>query len=241
MRTRAVLFDIYNTLLVVGPPPTDAPARWDRLWQQTYNVAAARVSLEECSRTCEHLIAREHASARAAGIAFPEIFWPALAAEALPELAALPAAQVDDFLSAHAQLIRSVSLPDAAATLLKQAHAAGLRLGLVSNCQPYTLRELDTVLAAAGLARALFAAGPCFFSFQAGFSKPDPHVFRWLAARLRTAGLGVEETLVVGDRPDNDIEPARRQGFATWRLTTVAGDGRAEGNWFQLARRLASP
>jgi FMN phosphatase YigB (HAD superfamily) len=241
MNIRAVLFDIYNTLLVIGPPLTDAPARWDRLWQEAFRVRAARVSLEEFASASERVIVREHASARAAGIAFPEIFWPAVAGEALPELAALSASSADEFLFAHAQLTRGVGLPDAAAALLVQARAAGLRLGLVSNCQPYTLRELDTALAAAGLDRALFASELCFFSFQAGFSKPDPHVFRWLAARLRAAGIGAEETLVVGDRLDNDIEPARRQGFATWRLTQAAGDGRVEGNWFQLARRLALP
>ena len=31
MNIRAVIFDIYGTLLEVGPPPPDADARWQRL------------------------------------------------------------------------------------------------------------------------------------------------------------------------------------------------------------------
>ena len=33
MSIRAVIFDIYDTLLEVGPPPPDAARRWENLWQ----------------------------------------------------------------------------------------------------------------------------------------------------------------------------------------------------------------
>ena len=32
MNIRAIIFDIYGTLLEVGPPPPDADARWQRLF-----------------------------------------------------------------------------------------------------------------------------------------------------------------------------------------------------------------
>ena len=51
-----------------------------------------------------------------------------------------------------------------------------------------------------------------FWSFENGFSKPDPHVFRILTARLEARGISPSETLMVGDRFDNDIEPARAHG-----------------------------
>ncbi|MBI2927481.1 MAG: HAD family hydrolase [Verrucomicrobia bacterium] len=237
MIVRAVLCDIYNTLLEVGPPPTDAEARWAQLCAA--HRAGPRLSLEEFASASEQLIAREHAVARARGIAFPEIYWPHVAVGVLPELRQLSPAALDDFLFAHAQLQRTLGLlPDAAETLFALAQA-GVLLGLVSNCQPYTLRELDLELARAGLRRDLFRPALCFFSFQAGFSKPDPHVFRWSAARLRAFDIPPTEALMVGDRLDNDLEPARMQGFQAWHLASQP-DQTHGGRWPELLKHLRS-
>ena len=35
---RAVLFDLYATLLEVGPPPSDADARWQRLFRESLDT-----------------------------------------------------------------------------------------------------------------------------------------------------------------------------------------------------------
>jgi FMN phosphatase YigB (HAD superfamily) len=73
-----------------------------------------------------------------------------------------------------------------------------------------------------------------FWSFENGFSKPDPHVFRILTARLEARGISPAETLMVGDRLDNDIEPAKAQGWQTWQLTARKTHN-AAGNWRDLA------
>jgi FMN phosphatase YigB (HAD superfamily) len=121
--------------------------------------------------------------------------------------------------------------------VLKRLVRANIALGIVSNCQPYTRRELNRALASAGLRWTLFMRPLCFLSFEHGFSKPDPHVFRLLTARLAAMGIAPAEALVVGDREDHDIEPARRQGFQIWHLTGW-GRGFASGNWHQLGERL---
>jgi ribonucleotide monophosphatase NagD (HAD superfamily) len=56
------------------------------------------------------------------------------------------------------------------------------------------------------------------------------------SARLRAQGIAPGETLMVGDRVDNDIAPARAQGWQTWRLGE--GDGMSGGDWVQLAAAL---
>jgi putative hydrolase of the HAD superfamily len=240
MTIRAVLCDIYKTLLDVGPPPLDAEARWSALCRATLEDAPAP-GLAEFGDAAKAVIEREHALARSAGISSPEILWPTVAREAWASLSSLDERALADFLLAHAQLQRTVRLMPGVADVLRSLSQNKIPLGLVSNAQPYTLRELDAVLPAGGLSRVLFAPDLCFLSFEHGFSKPDPHVFRLLASRLARRGIKTGETLVVGDREDNDIAPARAQGFRTWRLMAVAAESPADsGDWAQLARTLGA-
>jgi FMN phosphatase YigB (HAD superfamily) len=237
MNIRAVIFDIYGTLLEVGPPRPDARMRWELLWQARLNVEP-RFSLEGFSADCERVIAREHAAARKRGIAHPEIYWPEVVSEVLPEFAHLPENERSDFRFYHAQMAHTVRLMPGAAEVVRLLLEAQVRLGLASNCQPYTLRELETTLAGVNLSRKLFTPDLCFFSFEHGFSKPDPHVFQILTARLAVLGILPGETLMVGDRLDNDIEPAKVHGCQTWQLTASPTEGgTVSGDWKQFAHR----
>jgi len=56
-----------------------------------------------------------------------------------------------------------------------------------------------------------------------------------LTARLEARGISPTETLMVGDRLDNDIEPARAFGWHTWLLAaTKPTGGQLGGNWRDL-------
>lgn len=235
MKIRAAIFDIYKTLLDVSPPPADAAERWKILCSSTFG-SAARVDLGAFSTGCEKIIAREHVAARAIGIVNPEIYWPAVAEEVLPELKKLLHDACGEFLYQHAQLQRTVRLMDGAPEVLKRIMEKKIFLGIVSNSQPYTLRELDAALATANLSRAIFKPELSFLSFENGFSKPNPHVFRLLTARLRTLGISPDETLMIGDRLDNDIAPARAAGWQTWHFAGDAANG--GGDWIQFLERF---
>jgi len=201
----------------------------------------ARLTMGVLAATGEKITARERDSAIQAGVQHPEIYWPAVAKEALPELARLSEKESDEFLYQHAQLQRSVRLMLGAGEVLGKLEETGVLLGLASNCQPYTLHELDAALATAKLSRAIFMPELCFFSFAAGFSKPNPHAFRLLRAQLQVCGIPPADALLVGDRLDNDIEPARSHGFQTWQLSSALPfAGHAGGEWCGLGRRLAA-
>ena len=67
-------------------------------------------------------------------------------------------------------------------------------------------------------------------SAEAGVSKPDPAIFE---LALRRAGCLPQQAIMVGDRLDNDIRPAKlcgmqtvwvRQGFAKYRLASEIPD-----------------
>ena len=218
MNIRAVIFDVYSTLLEVGPPPANADALWQKLFEEMPGTPAPLSRTEFAARTSQ-VVARLHGDARARGIPWPEIQWPAVVLEVIPSLARLPVPKRDDFLLRQMQLGRTLRLAEGAADCLRRLNEDHRLLGIASNAQAYTLRELEAALQGAGLNLSMFDRYMRFWSFENGFSKPDPHVFQILTARLEARGLRPAETLMVGDRIDNDIAPAQAQGWQTWHLT----------------------
>ena len=62
--------------------------------------------------------------------------------------------------------------------------------------------------------------------------------------RLRALEVQPAQTLVVGDKLENDILPAQRQGFQTWQLTHAFTSALSDaGDWKKLAEwiRVDSP
>jgi HAD superfamily hydrolase (TIGR01549 family) len=58
----------------------------------------------------------------------------------------------------------------------------------------------------------------CLSSAEVGLEKPDPAIFRLALARAECAPA---EAVMIGDRLDNDIRPARLQGW--WTIRTLQG------------------
>lgn len=226
MKVRAIIFDVYNTLMEVGPPPADADARWQTLCRDMLQIE------HPCSRlnfsvAAGKVIGRYHEEARARGIPWPEIHWPGVVNELLPGLARLSREDREEFLFQQIQTGHTTRMSDATCQALRWLKEGDCLLGIASNAQAYTLRELQEALAEHGLTMSLFDSKLCFWSFEHGFSKPDPHVFQILTARLAERHIHPPEVLMVGDRFDNDIQPAKVHGWRTWHLGT-------EGDWAGL-------
>jgi FMN phosphatase YigB (HAD superfamily) len=232
MNIRAVIFDIYGTLLEVGPPPPDADARWQRFWRDMLHIEPQFTRLG-FSVASSKVIARYHEAARARGIAWPEVHWPSVVTEVVPELARLPRQDQEEFFFRQIQTGHTTHMTAETAAVLRWLKERQCLLGIASNAQGYTLRELQEGLALHGSALDFFEHVLCFWSFEHGFSKPDPHVFQILTARLAARAIPPHETLMVGDRRDNDIEPAQAHGWQTWQL----GPG-ADGDWARLCDGL---
>jgi len=89
--------------------------------------------------------------------------------------------------------------------LLRRLCQHGLRLGIVAN-QPQAARER---LARAGVGELFEYQG---LSGVTGFSKPDQRAF---AAAAEALGVASADCIMVGDRIDNDIVPAKALGMAS--------------------------
>lgn len=109
--------------------------------------------------------------------------------------------------------------PDAAAAL-RLLHEAGLKLGVLAN-QPASAED---DLRRAGL---LGYFDHVWLSEAVGLHKPDPAFFR---LALSMWSLPPHRVAYVGDRPDNDVAPARRLGMHAVRVRLGPhADQRAEG------------
>ncbi len=232
MKPRAVICDVYRTILEILPAPADANARWQELGRTTFGAGKVP-DLTVFNDLCRAEIARDHEDARRRGIAFPEVQWPRIVGSVLPEFAEMEASQQSDFILAGQALTRGLRLLPGAADLLRHWHEAGLPLGIASNAQAYTFDELATLLGPAGLEPGIFSPDLVLWSWQLGFSKPDPYFFQTLLARLKARGLAAGEVLMVGDRADNDIAPARAAGLMTWHLHP-----QGDGDWRALRDAL---
>ncbi len=201
MRPRAVLFDVYGTLLACHPRRDPEPG-----WRQV----AGRFGLNppgsiRAARDAE--IARRHA---AADRPHPEVDLREVWQAVFPELADDKDDKTDAFAVAMELALHELAEMPGARAAIRRAEAAGCRLGIVSNAQQSS-RDLLALL----LGAEFDSIDPrlCAFSFEHGFSKPDPALFRIPLDALAAAGIAADEILMIGDRHDNDIEPARALGL----------------------------
>ena len=91
---------------------------------------------------------------------------------------------------------------------LRRLRAAGFRLGVLANQPASAQADLDR----AGISALCDGV---WLSGAVGLSKPDPAFFR---LGLDAWALPPGHVVYVGDRPDNDVAPARTLGLATVRL-----------------------
>jgi FMN phosphatase YigB (HAD superfamily) len=91
---------------------------------------------------------------------------------------------------------------------LRGLRTAGFRLGILANQPVSALTDLDR----AGLTALCDGV---WLSAAVGLAKPDPAFFR---LALDAWALAPGRIAYVGDRPDNDVAPAKALGLATVRL-----------------------
>ncbi len=100
-----------------------------------------------------------------------------------------------------------------AAPTLAALKRQGFRLGVIANQNPGT----EERLAAWGLLHYFDVVAA---SAELGAAKPDPSIFLWAMAQ---AGCAPAQAVMVGDRLDNDIAPAKALGMGTVRVLRGIG------------------
>jgi putative hydrolase of the HAD superfamily len=114
------------------------------------------------------------------------------------------------------------------AELLEDLAREGVRIGLVANQPAHALSRLDR----AGLARHFDYHGSLGTT---GPRKPDPRAFLYACTAL---AVDPTECIMVGDRIDNDIAPARLLGMAAVKLRTGRHAAQQPRSWMEIPNEI---
>jgi len=217
---RALLFDIYGTLLVSGVGDI---ANGDEHNEDAAQQALAEAKLAPLTNAAQRLhvaIEQEHAQQRASGQPYPEVdireMWRAVVgAEAAAD-------QIELLAVGYELRVNPVwPMPNLEQTLrLLQPHLA---LGIISNAQFMTPR-LFSPLTGHSLEKWEVQPQLCFYSFEHRAAKPGLDLYQLAAAELHNMGLSTGQALYIGNDRKKDIWPANQLGF---RTALFAGDRRS--------------
>lgn len=184
---RAVLFDVGG--------PLNTEIAHERLID-----AAIRAALADAGREVDddaYAAAWRRVVASFASDAYRAVIWELCGHDPAPAQA------VHTRMQARRQGPSPFELRAGVAELLERLHGRGLLLGIVANQPAATLATLDRL----GIGR--------FFAHRAvsgthGFQKPDVRAFLHACEAL---GVAPSECVMVGDRIDNDVVPAKLLGM----------------------------
>lgn len=202
---RAVIFDIYGTLLVAAPGGVKPDPLIDPVLRDILRQFGHQPPLSPSSEL-HAAVLRHH---DAAETTYPEIDLRILWREIL---SLEPGTDTTPLVEAIEAAWHPATLMPGAESVIQRLSRSGISLGLLSNAQSNTLASLG------GIAD-LFSPELTLLSYQHGIAKPAPELFKILADRLAGRGITPAETLYVGNDPLQDIIPAATAGFRTALFT----------------------
>ena len=125
----------------------------------------------------------------------------------------IPDPQQQDLVRKSGRYPKELEEPYPDAKPLLTALAGRYQLGVIANQPAGTEQRLRNY----GL-DSFFSV--CLSSTEMGIAKPDPEIFR---IALEQAGCRPRDAVMVGDRIDNDIKPAKSLGMQTVRILQGVG------------------
>jgi putative hydrolase of the HAD superfamily len=209
MELRAVLFDLWGTL-IVDPEVNSRPRQ---LWRAT-NVRdiLARNGVALSLETADSALVAGGAALSALHDDGLDVTDDGRVDLFLSQLAAIPPLRAE----ARRELVEAIcsmhpvhrpALGEGAAEVLREIKAMGLPTALVSNAGYTTAPHLREMLDRYGIAGYLDV---CVFSDELELAKPHPKIFQ---TALDGLGVDAPSAAFVGDSPHNDIYGARQAGL----------------------------
>lgn len=227
---RAVLFDIYGTLMISGSGDigSDRADHRQTSLQKVSELFGFELSCSpsEANEAFADEVRAEHVRLKAAGISYPEVDFREIWSTVLPRIADLASdADVDATkfsLEFELRVNPTWPMPGAEATLSALASRERM-LGIVSNAQFFT-----PLLFAALMDRDLedlgFSPDLTYFSFEHRHAKPGTALYELAKSKLAELGISADQVLYVGNDMLNDVTAASQVGF---RTALFAGDQRS--------------
>ena len=236
---RAVLLDIYGTMLISGSGDVGTAAATNKADALVASLEAVGLSFagtgEDGTADFVATIERHHDRQRAKGSEYPEVRIGEVWIDVLKawEKSGQLGGDRDESTASRLAIeyemrVNPVWPMPGVAETLQTLRRRGKVLGVISNAQSFTPRlfavaggELEDFgsLEQLGVDHDLQ-----FFSFESREAKPGTSLYAEAVATLERRGLKPEQTLYVGNDLLNDIKPAAEVGFKT---ALFAGDARS--------------
>jgi len=226
---RAVLFDVYGTLVISGSGDVGTHAAEDR--SAAFNAAldAAELPTGFDGRAgvaaLKRAIERSHAAARAQGVDSPEVEIRSIWRDVFADLddPAPDDSHLERFAVEYECRTNPTWTMPHAADVLRELKDRGLLLGIVSNAQFFTPHLFPAHL---GDTLDGFGFDPEVQSWSYAHlrAKPGTFLYEYAADRLKDRGIAPRQVLYVGNDLLNDCTPAQAVGF---RTALFAGDKRS--------------
>jgi putative hydrolase of the HAD superfamily len=222
-RVRAIIFDVYGTLLISGSGDMDFHAMSKDQKRALTGVLRRHgidMTPENIVDSLHQAIETVHENLRRKGTDYPEIdivrIWQNL-------LGTDDTGRVKAFALEYEMVVNPVYPMPGLADLLSACRGQDLLMGIISNAQFYTQCLLEHLLGKS-LNMCGFDPQLTFFSYRFGSAKPSCFMFDMAADIFSQRGLSRASVLYVGNDMRNDILPAKTVGFQT---ALFAGDRRS--------------
>jgi putative hydrolase of the HAD superfamily len=236
VKIRALLFDIYGTLLISGTGDIGIATRQPEAFGMEGILSESGITARDgdisisVQQELEKNIEECHQELRQLGVDYPEVeirtIW-RKTLSALKSESLLNVESGDDFVEMlalrHELALNPVWPMPGFPEIISRLKSAGYRTGIVSNAQFYTPIILEA-LTGQTLSQIGFENSLCAWSFESARAKPSPEVFKKPLERLAADGISPSEVLYIGNDMLNDVAAASANGCVT---ALFAGDRRS--------------
>ncbi len=217
---KAVIFDVYGTLVISGSGDVGSADETDRGEQLSAALAAVGIDAADASGVSidalHDEIRRVNQQRQSEACPKPEVdiveVWRRTLAAC--GVASVSTAQVNRLAAEYEARANPTWPMPGAAELLRTLRARDLKLGIVSNAQQFTIPLVEDIGGGFGV-DSVFDRNLCVFSYRYRHAKPSPRLFDVLCQGLHRAGIAPSQAVYVGNDRLNDVWSAGRAGLRT--------------------------
>ena len=217
---RAVIFDIYGTLIVSGSGDVGSANEQDRGQAISQAITATGMSLGTGSMptidALQQQIRQSNQDRQSDQVPKPDVEIVDCWRQTLDQcgITQYSARQVNQLAAYYESLANPTWPMPGAATLLKSLGQTGIKLGIVSNAQGFTLDLIEEIAGDFGC-DSVFDLNLCVFSNRYRQAKPGPRLFDVLCDELSRQQIASHQAIYVGNDRLNDVWAANQAGLRT--------------------------
>ena len=202
MKYRAVIFDLYGTLVDDLRHPHRQEIKYQRWKSETAGILG--VSMEDFTRTWSETVPLQSIGAIRGHLEPYKLISDRLGADVSDD-------QLERAVSSGLEYVRRALRPrEGTLETLVRVRDEGIRTALISNC----LGDTSELWSSTPFA-SLFDAS--ILSFEVGMVKPDPGIYRLACERL---GVRLEDCLFIGDGGSGELTGATNVGMEAVLIRT---------------------